>query len=406
VLDFTACTSLPTVNSGPHRPYVIIAIPAKNEADRIAACLAALAMQRDKRGMPIPAGTFEVLIYVNNSNDRTAAVARETAAALPHPVRVIEGKLAPDRSNAGWARKMAMDLAADRLADSHPSTACILTTDADSCVSPTWIEATLAAFATGVDCVAGYVDAQPGEIIALGSAFLGRGRLEDHYGSQMTEIMALCDPISHDPWPNHRVSSGASLAVTLQAYRAIGGLTPVPVGEDAALTRRLEIAGLKVRHALDVCVTTSCRFDGRAEGGAADTMQYRHAVANAPCDDDLECAFAAAKRAIIKGRLRRIDPDALLETGWMRRLGLEGGLASTIWSSYRQNPFCEFWSALERLSPALIRGPALCPADLPREIRRADLIINALRNETPAARTGAPVGICDRARSFVRGLSA
>jgi hypothetical protein len=392
---------------GRHRakPTAVVAIPAKNEADRISACLAALAIQRDHHGGPIAAGTFEILVFVNNSDDATAAIARRMASVSPHPIIVVEGTLGPDRSTAGWARKTAMDLAADRLAEVDATPAFILTTDADSSVSPTWIAATLAAFADGADCVAGYIDAHPHEIVALGSAFLTRSRLEDRYISQVNEIMALCDPISHDPWPNHRVSSGASLAVSLGAYRAIGGLPPVALGEDIALTRTLEQAGYRVRHALDVCVMTSCRFDGRAKGGAADTMRLRHAIANAPCDDDIEPAFDALRRAILKGRLRRIDRRELTDAGWMRRLRLDSAQAHMLVSLHGDSAFSEFWPAIEQVSPVFKRRPPLSPADLVTEIRRADLIIRALRHGIQVKPRAVPAGIFDRSRSIASGIA-
>lgn len=405
VFDYAGSMGPQSGDNRSSKPVAVVAIPAKDEADRIGACLAALAMQRDHRGKPIPAGTFEVVVFANNSDDATAAIAREMASVLPHPVSVVEGTLTPDRSTAGWARKTAMDLAADRLEETRSAPAFILTTDADSCVSPTWIAATLSAFAHGVDCVAGYIDAHPTEIVELGAPFLTRSRLEDRYISQINEIMALCDPIQHDPWPNHRVSSGASLAVSLAAYRSIGGLPPVALGEDVALTRVLEQAGFRVRHAMDVSVMTSCRFDGRAKGGAADTMRYRHAIANAPCDDDLEPAFAALRRAILKGRLRHIDRGCLHKAVWLRRLGVTSEQAQMLASLHTESEFSEFWQTIEQMSSVLAKSAPLTPADLPGEIRRADLIIKALRHDPPVRQTGVPAGTFDHARSAVSGMS-
>ncbi|RJF74171.1 glycosyltransferase [Rhodopseudomonas palustris] len=367
----------------------IVAIPAHNESQRIRRCLAALATQRDEAGAPVRAGAFEILVFANNSTDATADVAREFAALVPHPVVVIEAQLPPDQLSAGRARKQAMDLAAARLVEHGDGDGLILTTDADSCVSPTWFAATMREMQRGVDCVAGYIDAEPLEIVGLGSAFLARGRLEDTYLRLLAEIDARCDPRPHDPWPNHRVSSGASLALTLASYQAIGGLPPRRVGEDSALTAALERAGFKVRHSMAVSVLTSCRLDGRAQGGAADTMRLRHQQTDAPCDDDLEPALQATRRSIYRGHLRRLlaaEPaHRELPRGWQGsrdivRLLSQPGLV-----------FEEAWQRICRDSPALQRGAPLRPSDLPRQIAIAQMILRQLRLRVSAP-TAAPTG--------------
>ncbi|MCW6510898.1 glycosyltransferase [Lichenifustis flavocetrariae] len=367
---------------------LIVAIPANNEADRIEACLAALAMQRDHYGAPLAEGSFEVLLFANNCSDTTVELANAIAAAVPYRLHVIEETLSPEMSNAGRARKRAMDLAAEHLERAEVPYGAILTTDADSRVGPTWVSATREALAKGVDCVAGYIDADPAEIIRLGSDFLKRGRLEDRYLRLIAEIEARGDPRPHDPWPNHRVSSGASLAVSLAAYRAIGGLPPLALGEDAALTRRLEASGFLVRHTMEVHVTTSCRFDGRAAGGAADTMRFRHENQDAPCDASFEPALAATRRALIKGRLRRrwgLQPS-FSQVGQM--LALTDGILNTMAVSHRASGFDDFWEAVEALSPVLQRRHELRPSGLPNEIRRAEQVLRALKAnfEPPKAR--------------------
>jgi hypothetical protein len=72
------------------------------------------------------------------------------------------------------------------------------------------------------------------------------------------------------------------------------------------LTEALDRAGFKVRHSMAVSVSTSCRLDGRAQGGAADTMRLRHAAPDSPCDDDLEPALKATRRALYRGILRKV----------------------------------------------------------------------------------------------------
>ncbi|MDQ0392973.1 glycosyltransferase [Labrys monachus] len=369
-----------------------MAIPACDEAERIEACLAALAGQRDRCGAPLAETLFEILVFANNCSDGTAERVAVLAEGMPQTVSVVTETLSPDHSNAGWARKRAMDLAAARLIERRCFDGVILTTDADSCVAPTWVAASLRAVGDGADCVAGYVDGHPSELLRLGPAFLRRGRLEDRYLAAVAEIYARCDPRPHDPWPNHRVSSGASLAVTLCAYQAIGGLPPVPVGEDGALAHALECAGFKVRHAMDVTVTTSCRLDGRAKGGAADTMSLRHIAPDAPCDEDIEPAFHVARRALYKGYLRRLFEGTQLAHGqWAGRLGLTDPQAAALAELCNRRGFEEFWRELAKASPVLGERIALRPSDLPRQIERAGMLLRHLRR-VPAdvSRTAAP----------------
>lgn len=364
---------------------VIVAIPAKNEAERIGACLAALALQRDGGGKPLAAGTFSVLVYANDCTDDTVGVTRRHAALSCHGIEVVCEAAPPGRGNAGLARRRAMDRAAERLEAAGRPDGLILTTDADSCVALDWVSATLRAMAAGVDAVAGYVDGQPSELLGLGAAFLRRGRLEDEYLSCAAEIDALCDPRPHNPWPTHRVSSGASLAVTLAAYRAIGGLPAIPLGEDIALTRALERHGFKVRHAMDVVVATSCRFDGRAAGGAADTMRERHIEPDAACDAAIEPAAMMLRRALAKGRVRRLLSTGKKDTSLLAaRLGLQPNHLADLLSSTRELRFPDRWEVIEQASPALARQTRLRPSDLPAEIARAERMLRRLRAASPA----------------------
>ena len=357
-------------------------------------------MQRDACGEPLSGGAFEVLIYANNCTDDTAAIAYEFSRHVAQRVHVVAEDLGPQVAHAGHARKRAMDLAAQHVAERigrSGERGLILTTDADSVVAPDWLHANLVEFAAGVDCVAGYVDAIPIELIRLGPAFLQRSRLEDRYLRLVTEVYARLDPRPHDPFPNHRVSSGATLAVTLDAYRAIGGLPPVPTGEDAALTRALELSGFKVRHSMKVCVQTSCRFDGRAIGGAADTMRLRHELPDAPCDDEMEPADHVVRRATIKGDLRHLAEAGLLEqdANWVSYLELQAREAIELRTTYSAHGFERFWLELNQASAPLKARTPVRPADLPAESARLRAWLDELlANEAQLMETSiGPLGV-------------
>jgi Glycosyl transferase family 2 len=353
------------------RCAAIVCIPARNEADRIGRCLAALAVQRDRNGAPVVPGSFAVLLLVNNSTDATAQAARSMALQVPYPLEVLEITL-ESGATAGGARRRAMEEAAARLRAGERN-GVLLTTDADSAVSPSWYAENMRHLEEGADCVAGYIDAEAPEIVSLGAAFLERGRLEDMYLRLVAEIYALCDPRPHDPWPNHRVSSGASIAVTVAAYDAVGGMPDRALGEDGAFTAILEEKGFRVRHPLDVCVLTSCRLNGRAAGGAADTMRHRRDLPNAPCDDELEPALATLRRAVMRGLLRQASEKRKLGPAMERLYG----------EDWRPNcaasTFADAWKEMQIRHPKLRRGPPLRPSNLPRQIAVAKFILRHLR---------------------------
>ena len=366
----------------------VVAIPACNEAVAIRACLAALITQRMPDGAPLPEGSVGVLVYANNCTDDTAAVVREMAGFSPFEIRALEERLPPDRSHAGTARLRAMDAAAEWL-EKVSAGGALLTTDADSVVCATWVARTLELLESA-DAVAGYIEAKPEELVSLGPAFLQRGRLEDRYLARVAEIYSLCDPLPHDPWPNHRVTSGASLAVSLSCYRAIGGLPPRPVGEDAALVEVLTDAGYRVRHAQDVTVATSCRLQGRATGGAADTMRARHEEPDAPCDAEIEPAFRLFRRALWKGALRSwFEGERRLSLRWERRLNVTRGLLMS--EALQRRTFEPFWRSIEAASPRLQRSDPLRPSQLPAQIEIAERWIERSKTLKATAGVAMPV---------------
>src|SRR5207237_5992665 len=116
-----------------------------------------------------------------------------------------------------------MDAAVDWLGG--PGT--ILSTDADSRVPPDWVAANLRALAAGADAVAGRVELIPEEAALLPPSLPARGRLEDAYSALLTEAEARIDPDPNDPWPCHRTTIGATLAVSRDAYLRVGGMPEI-----------------------------------------------------------------------------------------------------------------------------------------------------------------------------------
>ena len=349
-----------------HAPTLVIAVPVKNEVERIGLCLDSLAAQDE-----VDPRDMLVVLMLNNTDDGTAEEVRTLAPLAPYAIHLCQVELDAPHANAGWARRLAMDHAADLAAPSG----LLLTTDADTLVNGDWIAANRREIDRGVDAVAGYVMADPMELMQLDAAVLDRGRLEWQYQQLAAELVARVDREAHDPWPRHNQNCGASAAITVEAYRRIGGLPPKPVGEDRALFERVRELDGRVRHSLDVQVVTSARTDGRACGGLADEIRLR-TDPDHPCDDALEVAMATLRRAQWRCEFRyawsggRVDAAA-----WGRRLHLP---EAEVRQAVARTHFGEVWAALEASSSRLQRR-LVTSNGLKTELRRMRRLVAAVR---------------------------
>jgi hypothetical protein len=367
-----------------------VAIPAKDEIERLPACLAALASQRDSAGSPLARGAFCVVLFANNCRDESAAIARSMAERLPFALHVVEAVLPPEVAHAGNARRAAMDLAEAWLAEGGANNGLILTTDADSQVPQRWIENNLTAIHAGADAVLGSL-ALDEEGDLLPQSLHQRGRRESTYEALLTELSAVLDPLDHNPWPHHATISGASLAVSRPMYLRIGRLPRVPLGEDKALVAELLRHDAKIRYCPNIQVTTSARLDGRAPGGVADTLRLRSNNPGACCDESLEPFRTAIRRAKWRGRLRRLHRAGKLATddGWVEELGVPSSQARRI---CRRPTFGAVWSTVEAVSPLLARRPVM-PAELPEQILGARRALTRLRKELMSPYNVEPEGV-------------
>lgn len=358
-------------------PVAVVAVPARNEAERIRCCLEAVAAQEG-----LGACRVGVVLLLNNCTDDTARVVESACPSLVLPVRVLVRAF--DGANAGWARREAMEAAAEWLEADGIADGVILTTDADSRVPADWVARNLAAIANGADAVAGRVTLDAGEAARLPAALHARGRIEATYEALLIALEARIDPLPHDPWPRHWTTSGATLAVRLSTYRRVDGMPALAAGEDRAFVSSLLSSDARVRHDPDIVVVTSGRLDGRAVGGAADTIKLRCEVPESPCDARLETLPRALFRFVWRRRLRHLHAAGRLQRTrlWAPWLGVPADDARTI---ARLPALGAALAAIEAASVRLAYRP-LRPAELPRWIRLARALLAVLQGGSDLAR--------------------
>lgn len=252
------------------RPCVVC-IPARNEAERLPLLLASLAGQ-EGAGPDTP---VRVVVLANNCTDGTAQVVREAQedGALPGlDLRLIEATLEGAEAHVGTARRMALEAGADWLAEGGGEDGVLLTTDADARLPADWLAANLQAL-EDAEIVGGRLVIDGDEAIDPTVADLN-ARVE-RYWTGVRRIEELLDPLPFDPAPRHGDHTGASLAFPASLYRAVGGLPPLPCGEDNALVGLMRDGGARLRHCPRVSVRVSARRDGRVAGGMATEMARR-----------------------------------------------------------------------------------------------------------------------------------
>ena len=348
------------------RPTLVVAIPVRDEEERIGLCLDALATQEE-----VDFADVAVLLLLNNTTDGTAEQVRLLAPHASFVTWMHQVDLAPEHANAGWARRMAMDAAAALAAPNG----LILTTDADTLVNGDWIAANRREVAAGADAVAGYVMADPMELMQIDPAVLDRGRLEWQYQQLVAELVARVDREPHDPWPRHNQNCGASAAITVAAYEAIGGLPPKPVGEDRALFEEVKKLDRRVRHSLEVQVVTSARTDGRATGGLADEIRLR-TDPDHPCDEALEVAVSTLRRALWRCEMRQAWMAGGFDAeSWARRLRVP---VSQVRDAVQRRHFGEVWTELEAKSSRL-QHRLVTANGLRHELRRMRRLVASVR---------------------------
>jgi glucosyl-3-phosphoglycerate synthase len=227
----------------------VIAVPARNEEQRIEACLRALAAQSIGRER------FEVILVADACTDAT----EERAVAAARELGLRLAVMAGPGTGAGGARRAGMEAAAIRLVSAGRPDGLLATTDADTRPAPDWLERQLAHLRNGARVIAGLIELEPDEELELSPSVLRRR--EADAAVRLASVRVL------EPDASHHHLAGASLGMTAEVYREVGGLEALAALEDEAFGARLRAGGITVLRASDVRVRTSARADGRAHRG-------------------------------------------------------------------------------------------------------------------------------------------
>ena len=230
-----------------------VVVPARDEEALVGACVRALAAQAG-----VGHDAYELLLVLDRCTDDTEAQAR--AAAGPLTLHVLHAT-AP---GVGAARRLGMDVACERLHAIGRPDGLIACTDADSEAAGDWLAAQLAAVDTGSRAIGGRAAMSGPDLEALGPEI--RAARERDAALRLRRAREQAAPGART---EHHQFSGASMALTAEAYRDAGPLEPRTGLEDEALERLLHRHAIPVDRLLAVRVTTSARLAGRAPRGLA-----------------------------------------------------------------------------------------------------------------------------------------
>jgi glycosyltransferase involved in cell wall biosynthesis len=229
---------------------VVVAIPARNEAESVRACIRSV----DQAAAEVPVPVL-VVVAADTCDDDTFAIARDTPTEYCRLV-AIEGQW----GRAGAARAGAVGHALGRLSDASEPV-WIANTDAD-CIVPTgWLRTQLE-LATELDVVAGIVELDPASTApAMFHAFTASYVLDGD---------------------RHGHVHGANIGMCSAAYRAVGGwCLETVVGEDHAIWNAIRELGHRARQTTGLRVLTSARTRSRVVGGFATDLENLDSPASA-----------------------------------------------------------------------------------------------------------------------------
>jgi glycosyltransferase involved in cell wall biosynthesis len=229
--------------------HVSVLVPACNEQLLLPRCLDSV--MNACMALP-PAVTFDVVVVVDSSTDRTLEIAQ----------RMLNGRGIVTTTNAqsvGRSRKIAAELALRRYSGSLRD-CWLANTDADCLVPARWLLDQLEIASDDIEAIAGTIDVDSFHEHGLGVDLRFR-----------TSYIVYPDG-------THPHVHGANLGVRADAYVRAGGWGEFDTAEDHDLWNRLFKTGSRRRSISSMKVVTSGRRVGRAPKGFAAALSAHNVV--------------------------------------------------------------------------------------------------------------------------------
>jgi hypothetical protein len=229
--------------------HFCILIPARNEEVLLARCLRSIVKACSR--LP-PSVTYDIIVAVDCSTDRTLEIARSMTVAIGAVVCTEVGLV-------GETRALAARIALERYAG--PLNRCWLAnTDADCIVPQNWLLDQLSFASADLEAFAGIVEVDT---------------FEEH-DPGVSEMFRSTYLTQHDG--SHSHVHGANLGIRADVYLRVGGWGSLATAEDHDLWNRVNEIGGRRKSADRPRVTTSGRRVGRAPNGFAGALAAHNAV--------------------------------------------------------------------------------------------------------------------------------